>query len=159
MLQDVNLVIHPGERIALIGENGAGKSTLIRLILGLYRPTSGRILLGGRDIEKIPKDELHRHFAAVFQEYAKYQFTVRDNIRFGRLWDASDADVRRAASQSGADEYVQTLAEGYDTLLGRPLGAWTFRGTVAKARHRPGPCTGGACRHFGRTDRIARSKG
>src|SRR5690606_27146537 len=112
VLQDVNLVIRPGERIALIGENGAGKSTLIRLILRLYRPTEGRILLDGRDREAIPSNELHRYFAAVFQEYARYQFTVADNIRFGRLWNASDDDVRRAAQQSGADEFVQSLPEG-----------------------------------------------
>lgn len=128
VLHDVDLVIHPGERIALIGENGAGKSTLIRLILGLYRPTKGRILLGGRDIETIPREELFRCFAAVFQEYARYQFTVADNIRFGRLWDANDAAIRQAAVESGADAFVQELPEGYNTLLGRPLGGIDLSG-------------------------------
>lgn len=128
VLKGVSLVIHPGERIALIGENGAGKSTLIRLILGLYRPTSGRILVDGRDIREIPKAELYRYFAAVFQEYAKYQYTVKDNIRFGRLWDATDDDVRLAAMQSGADEFIQDLPDGYDTLLGRPLGGLDLSG-------------------------------
>lgn len=145
VLEDVNLLIKRGERIALIGENGAGKSTLIRLILGLYRPTTGRILLDGRDIHTIPREELHRYFAAVFQEYARYQFTVADNIRFGRLWDATDADVRRAAQQSGADEFIQSLPEGYGTLLGRPLGGVDLSGgqwqklAIARALVRQAP--------------------
>lgn len=145
VLHDVNLVIQPGERIALIGENGAGKSTLIRLILGLYRPQEGRILLGGRDIQDIPREELFRCFAAVFQEYARYQFTVADNIRFGRQWDADDAAIQRAAVQSGADAFIQRLPDGYRTLLGKPLGGVDLSGgewqklAIARALVRQAP--------------------
>ena len=91
------------------------------------------------------REELHRYFAAVFQEYARYQFTVADNIRFGRLWDATDADVRRAAQQSGADEFIQSLPEGYGTLLGRPLGGVDLSGgqwqklAIARALVRQAP--------------------
>ena len=145
VLSDVTLVIRPGERIALIGENGAGKSTLIRLILGLYRPTEGKILIGGRAIEEIPRDELFRCFAAVFQEYARYQFTVADNIAFGRLRDATDAAIRQAAVESGADAFIQELPEGYGTLLGRPLGGVDLSGgqwqklAIARALVRQAP--------------------
>lgn len=128
VLQNVNLVIEPGERIALIGENGAGKSTLVRILMGLYRPTEGRVLLNGRDLQEIPTDEVRRMFAAVFQEFVRYQFPVAENIRFGRLADATEADIRWAAQLSGAAAFIETLPEGYNTLLGRPLGGLDLSG-------------------------------
>ncbi len=145
VLRGVNLTIEAGERIALIGENGAGKSTLIRLIMGLYQPSQGRVLLGGVDVREYPQQLLRRHFAAVFQEFVHYQFPISENIRFGRLHDASDAQVRRAAELSGAAEFIRAFPEGYGTLLGRPLGGVDLSGgqwqklAIARALVRQAP--------------------
>lgn len=145
VLRNVNLTIEPGERIALIGENGAGKSTLVRLMMGLYEPSHGQILLNGKDLRELHPDFVRRHFAAVFQEFVRYWFPVRENIRFGRLVDATEDDVRRAAEMSGAAEFIERFSEGYDTLLGRPLGGVDLSGgewqklAIARALVREAP--------------------
>lgn len=128
VLQEIDLAIAPGERIALIGENGAGKSTLVRLIMGLYTPTQGEILINGTNLRDLPEPVLRGSFAAVFQEFVRYWFPVGDNIRFGRLSDATQGDVEWAAGLSGADEFVERLPDRYDTLLGRPLGGLDLSG-------------------------------
>ena len=128
VLQDINLTIAKGERIALIGENGAGKSTLVRLIMGLYAPTQGQILIDGTPVAELPEPVLRSYFAAVFQEFVRYQFPVADNIRFGRLASATDADVEWAASLSGVAQFVERLPERYATMLGRPLGGVDLSG-------------------------------
>lgn len=121
VLKDIHLTLHPGERIALVGENGAGKSTLVRLLLGLYRPTEGRILVGGRDMADLPREYLHERMAAVFQDFVQYLFPVYDNIAMGRLGRATEADVRAAAELAGVAEYIESLPDGYYTQLGREM--------------------------------------
>lgn len=121
VLKDINFTLQPGERVALVGENGAGKSTLVRLLLGLYRPTEGRILAGGRDLAELPPEYLHERMAAVFQDFVQYLFPVYDNIAMGRLGTATEADVRAAAELAGAAEYIESLPDGYRTQLGREM--------------------------------------
>lgn len=121
VLKEINLTLRPGERIALVGENGAGKSTLVRLLLGLYRPTAGRILAGGRDIAELPPEYLHERMAAVFQDFVQYLFPVHDNIAMGRLGTATEEDVRTAAELAGVAEYIESLPNGYRTQLGREM--------------------------------------
>lgn len=124
VLKDLTFTIYPGEKVALIGANGAGKTTLIKLLLGLYRPTRGRILVDGTDLASFDPQSLRRHIAAVFQDYLRYQLTARDNIGFGeveRLHD--DGLIQEAAGKAGADAVVATLPAGLDTTLGR-----TFEG-------------------------------
>jgi ATP-binding cassette subfamily B protein len=119
-LSGIDLCIHPGERLALVGENGAGKSTLARLLLGLYEPTEGRIRVDGLDLAEIAPASWRAQVAAVFQEFVQYPLTVRENIGFGDV--RALADTRRiqlAAEKSGAHEVVQHLPHGYDTLLGK----------------------------------------
>src|SRR5690606_34651610 len=94
----------------------------VRIIMGLYEPTEGRVLINGEDIRTIPEERQRLYFAAVFQEFVRYWFPIRENIRFGRLLTATEHDVRRAAELSGAAEFIETFPEAYDTLLGRPLG-------------------------------------
>ncbi|HEY4221840.1 MAG TPA: ABC transporter ATP-binding protein, partial [Myxococcota bacterium] len=83
VLDDLNLVVAAGEKIALVGENGCGKSTLVKLLLRLYEPTSGEILLGGVDIRDVEVKELRARFSAVFQDFARYQLLVGENIGAG----------------------------------------------------------------------------
>jgi ATP-binding cassette subfamily B protein len=120
VLEEIDLTLHPGERVALVGENGAGKSTLARLLLGLYQPTAGRITVDGADLAGIDPAIWRTCAAAVFQDYVQYQMTARENIGFGdlaRLHDA--AAIGAAAVKSGADEVVSRLPAGYETVLGK----------------------------------------
>ncbi|MCW3062827.1 MAG: HlyB/MsbA family transporter [Capsulimonas sp.] len=118
VLTEINLTIRPGERIALVGENGAGKTTLCKLLLGLYEPTSGRILVDGEASTGV--SALRGRGAAVFQEFMRYEVTVRENIGFGEISALDDgARIRAAAARSGVDATIDRLPEGYDTILGK----------------------------------------
>lgn len=117
VLEHVNLTIVPGERIALVGENGAGKSTLALLLLGLYAPTKGRILIDGVDLATINPASWRKKTAAVFQNFVKYQLSAADNIAFGNI-EATDS-VKGAARLSGIDSVLSGLPYGYETLLGK----------------------------------------
>lgn len=122
VLKGVSLELRPGERIALVGENGAGKTTLVKLMMGLYRPTGGSVFLGDKALDEWPKEAVRRQFAAVFQDFVRYQFTVRENIAFGALNGATDSEIERAAQLAGVAEYAEKMPAGYDELLGKELG-------------------------------------
>ncbi len=120
VLDRINLTLHPRERIALVGENGAGKTTLAKLLLGLYAPTSGRILVNGRDLREMDTSLWRARVTAVFQDYMKYALTARENIGFGDLSRMNDHDaIEAAAIKSGAHEAVACLPRGYETGLGK----------------------------------------
>jgi ATP-binding cassette subfamily B protein len=124
VLDQLSFTLRPGERIALVGENGAGKTTLAKLLLGLYRPTSGRISIGGVDIAELDQGWWRTHAVAVFQDYVRYAVTARENIGFGDLARLSDsAAIQRAAQRSGADAVVAALPHGYETILGKAFDA------------------------------------
>jgi len=120
VLRDINLHIQPGERIALVGLNGAGKTTLIKLLTRLYDPTEGQILLDGVDLRKYDLKSLHQRFGVIFQDFVRYQFTVRENIGFGQV-DALDdlGRIQDAADRGGASPIIEKMPQGYDTMLGR----------------------------------------
>ena len=119
-LADIDLHIRPGERLALVGENGAGKTTLIKLLLGLYRPTQGRIAVDGVDLRQIQPEAWRRVTSAVLQDFGRYAFSVRENIGFGQIEELDDeAAIVAAAKRSGADAMIEALPQGYDTRLGR----------------------------------------
>ncbi len=120
VIDGLNLYLRPGETVALVGLNGAGKTTLIKLLTRLYDPTAGEILLDGHDLRDYDVQELRRLFGIVFQDFGKYAFTVRDNIRLGNLSRTADErEIAEAAKRAGADEFVQRLQNGYDTSLMR----------------------------------------
>jgi ATP-binding cassette, subfamily B, bacterial len=119
-LVDVELRIGPGERVAVVGENGAGKSTLAKLLLGLYSPTSGRVTADGLDLRAAAGGSWWGRVGAVFQEFVRYELTVRENIGFGELHLLHDnAAIRAAAAKSGADRIAESLPAGYETPLGK----------------------------------------
>ncbi len=120
VLDGLDLAIAPGERIALVGRNGAGKSTLARLLLGLYRPTAGSVMVGGVDLRDMDPSEWRSRVAAVFQDYFRFELTARENIGFGALprMDERPA-IESAAVKGGADGFVRELPDGYETMLGR----------------------------------------
>ena len=122
-LSDVSLVIEPGETIALVGRNGAGKTTLIKLLVGLYRPTSGRILIDGADVAEMSAAELRGKIGVIFQDFARFQFSAGDNVGVGWLPARNDGDaIDQAINAAGAEEVIQRLPKGLETPLGRAFG-------------------------------------
>ena len=120
VLSDLSFTIRPGETLVLVGLNGAGKTTLIKLLTRLYDPTEGRILLDGKDLRDYDVKELYRIFGIIFQDFGKYAVTVRENIHFGDIHrEINEDEIRAAAEQSAANEYIDALPEGYDTPLMR----------------------------------------
>ncbi len=120
VLRGISFALRPGERLALVGLNGAGKTTLVKLLLGLYQPTAGRILVDGADLRGLDPQRWRGRVAAVFQDYVKYELTARENIGFGDLARLGDQPaIERAAAKSDADAVVAELPQGYDTQLGK----------------------------------------
>ena len=116
MLQGLNLRIAAGERVALVGGSGAGKSTLVSLLLRLYEPTAGRILIDGVDIRRYTRASLRREIGVVPQDNMLFAVSVRENIAYGRP-DAPQEAVERAAMAARAHEFIVDLPQGYDTEL------------------------------------------
>ncbi len=120
VLRDINLHIHPGEHLALVGLNGAGKTTLIKLLTRLYDPTEGQILLDGIDLREYDLGSLHQRFGVIFQDFVRYQFTVRENIGFGQVDALEDHErIVTAADRGGAIPLIESMPATYDTMLGR----------------------------------------
>lgn len=119
-VEKLNLSVARGESIALVGHNGAGKTTLIKLLTGLYSPNEGRITLFGKDVRDWDPKELRKQIGVVFQDFNRYQMTVRENIGFGSTEHLTDDErLKRAGEQGGATEVVETLSQGFDTQLGK----------------------------------------
>ena len=120
VIKNVSMVINPGDTVVLVGLNGAGKTTLIKLLTRLYDPTSGEILLDGRNIKEYDVEQLYSIFGIIFQDFGKYAVSVTENIAFGEIEkDIVDEDIRRAATESNADIFIEKLPSGYDTPLMR----------------------------------------
>jgi ATP-binding cassette subfamily B protein len=120
VLNGVSFRLHPGEKIALLGENGAGKTTLVKLLCRLYDPVAGRILLDGVDLRDYDPQSLLSQIGVIFQDFLKYDMTAGDNIGLGWVQAREDAILReRAAEKSYADSVVGQLPQGYGTMLGR----------------------------------------
>lgn len=119
-LSNVNLNLHKGEVIAIVGENGAGKSTLIKLLSRLYAPDAGTIAVDGVDLNHTDPEEWRRHISILFQDFVQYQITASENIRLADIRrPAGLSDVEAAAQQSGADSVIKDLPDGYRTVLGQ----------------------------------------
>lgn len=124
-LRGVDLFVPAGQSLALVGHNGAGKTTFIKLLTRLYEPTEGRILLDGKDLALWDEHALRERIGVIFQDFAQYQLTVRENVGFGSLPNlADDQRLDRAVHDGGADEVVRALPAGLET----PLGRWFHEG-------------------------------
>lgn len=120
ILEEITLTIHPGEHVALVGENGAGKTTLVKLLSRLYDPTEGAITFDGVNLRDLSLIDLRREIGIIFQDYAKYQLTAKENIWLGNIdLPPEEEGIIRAARQAGADDIISGLPNGYDTVLGK----------------------------------------
>jgi ATP-binding cassette subfamily B protein/subfamily B ATP-binding cassette protein MsbA len=117
VLADINLEVRAGETIALVGRSGAGKTTFCNLVARFYDPTSGQILLDGRDLRDIQVDSYRRLFGIVEQDIFLFDGTIADNIAYGRR-GASQADIEAAAEAANAHEFIVQLEDGYETIIG-----------------------------------------
>jgi ATP-binding cassette, subfamily B, bacterial len=120
VLTDVSFALHPGERIALVGENGAGKTTIVKLIARLYEPTNGRVLLDGIDLREYDLEDIRREIGVIFQDYVRYDMSVKENIGFGRvvqMW--KDNRIQSSAEMSNAANVIETFPNKYEQMLGK----------------------------------------
>ena len=120
VLDDVNLTIRPGETLVLVGLNGAGKTTLLKLLTRLYDPTEGVILLDGEDIRAYDVKDLYSMYGIIFQDFGKYAVSVTENIHFGDIRkELKEDEIRKAAEEADATDYIGHLPAGFDTPLMR----------------------------------------
>lgn len=117
VLQGINISVHPGENIAIVGPSGGGKTTLVNLIPRFYDVTDGRILLDGTDIKEYTQHSLRESIGVVQQDVYLFSGTVYENIAYG-LPGASMEEVKKAAHDAGCDEFISKLPNGYDTYVG-----------------------------------------
>ena len=123
VLSNITLRIAPGETIALVGKNGAGKTTLIKLLVGLFRPTVGVIRVDDIDVSTLSMSALRRRVGVIFQDFARLQLSMRDNVGVGWLpAREDDVAVGAAITDGGAREIVERLKDGLETPLGRAFG-------------------------------------
>ncbi len=120
ILDNLNFTLHPGERVALIGENGQGKTTIVKLITRLYDPTEGQVLLDGIDLRDYSLEDLYREIGVIFQDFMRYEMTARENVAVGRIEELGNLDdIVTASHKSLADEVIAKLPNKYDQMLGR----------------------------------------
>ncbi|MGU3643812.1 ABC transporter ATP-binding protein [Microbacterium sp. C23T] len=135
-VHDISLDISPGETVAFVGSSGSGKSTMLNLVLGFVRPTAGRILLDGVDMQDLDLRTVRQSVSVVPQESVLFEGTIRENIAYG-LDDVSDDRLRAALRDANAAEFVDRLPDGWDTVVGergaRLSGGQRQRLAIARA--------------------------
>lgn len=142
VLQGISVTVQPGEHVGIMGPSGSGKSTLVSLLLRLYDPTGGRVLIDGRDIRDYTLESLRAQVSIVLQDPWLFAVTVRDNIGYG-LPNASFREIEEAARLANAHEFIEALPEQYETVLGE-RGVTLSNGqrqriALARAAIRPAP--------------------
>ncbi len=116
LIHDLNIDVHAGQTVAIVGPTGAGKTTIINLLLRFYDVNSGSIKVDGVDIRDMRREDLRSIFGMVLQDTWLFGGTIMENIRYGKL-NATDEEVKQAAKSAFADSFIKTLPEGYDTML------------------------------------------
>ncbi|KAI0770942.1 P-loop containing nucleoside triphosphate hydrolase protein [Trametes elegans] len=121
-LRNVSFTVLPGQLCVIVGANGSGKSTVLKLIVRLYDPDEGQVLLGGHDIRTLKLRDLRQAISVLFQDYTLFPLSIRDNIAIGDPSAAENEEhVQRAAALGGADAFIDKLPDGLDTYLDRPV--------------------------------------
>jgi ATP-binding cassette subfamily B protein len=142
LLDSVSLSVNPGEFVAIVGISGSGKSTLMSLLLRLYDPTSGRILIDGQDIRNYTISSLRSQMSVVLQDSLLFAATVRENIAYG-IGNVTEEDIIKAARLSQVDRFIPDLPKGYDTVVGERgatlSGGQRQRIAIARAAIRSAP--------------------
>ncbi len=129
VLRDLSFSIQRGESLALVGRNGAGKTTIVKLLLRLYDPSAGRILLDGVDLREYDLEDLRREIGAIFQDFVRFELTAGENIGLGEVTAMEDSErIMTAASKAGAVDLIENLPEGVDTWIGREFGGRELSG-------------------------------
>jgi ATP-binding cassette subfamily B protein len=135
-LDGFNLVVKPGEKVAIVGPSGAGKTTVFQLLLRFYDPDGGRVTFDGVDLKDFAPEELRRHIGLVAQDPVIFSTSALENIRYGRP-EATVEEIKAAARAAHADEFLDRLPQGYDTFLGergvRLSGGQRQRIAIARA--------------------------
>ena len=127
-LTGISFNIQPGETIAIVGENGAGKTTLIKLLLRFFDTTTGQVQLNGHDLRQIDIEAWRSRVSAVFQDFGRYVYSVRDNVLLARAGVQEDAAFSQAIVQSGVLDLTERLDNGLDTKLGKEFGGTDLSG-------------------------------
>ncbi|HIW90703.1 MAG TPA: ABC transporter ATP-binding protein/permease, partial [Candidatus Corynebacterium avicola] len=122
LIDDLNLVVEPGQTIAIVGPTGAGKTTMVNLVMRFYDVTDGEILVNGVDTHRMSRADLRSRTGMVLQDAVLFEGTILENIRYGRL-DATDEEVIEAAKAAYVDRFVHALPEGYDTVIDQDGGS------------------------------------
>jgi ATP-binding cassette subfamily B protein len=119
-LRNLSFTLHPGEKLALVGENGAGKTTIVKLLAHLYEPSEGRILLDGVDLCDYDPEDLRREIGIIFQDYVRFMFTAAENIAIGNIPERGNRPrIQESAQKSLADTVVEGLPQKYEQMLGK----------------------------------------
>jgi ATP-binding cassette subfamily B protein len=116
LIDDLSLVVEPGQTVAIVGPTGAGKTTLVNLVMRFYELNGGRITLDGQDIAEMRREDLRSRIGMVLQDTWLFEGTIRDNIAYGRL-DATEDEILEAAKATFVDRFVHSLPNGYDTIV------------------------------------------
>jgi len=120
IFSNFSLTIHPGEKIALVGENGAGKTTLIKLLARFYDVTEGEIIISGNNIKELELASWYKALGVLFQDFVRYEYSFEDNIYFGKIYEEKDENkIKQAAKISGASGIAEELKDGYKQMLGK----------------------------------------
>lgn len=146
-LRNINITLHPGQKLSIVGENGAGKTTFVKLLCRIYDPTEGGIFLNGVNIRDIDYDQYMELFGAVFQDFKLYALSLKDNVALAHSDNASDGDVEDALRRAGFGEKLDSLPKGIHTLVYRnfdgegfePSGGEGQKIALARALYKDAP--------------------
>ena len=116
LIQDLNLKVQPGQKVAIVGPTGAGKTTIVNLLMRFYDLDSGCVLLDGEDISQVRREEVRDRFGMVLQDTWLFRGTIRENLAYGKP-DATQAEIEAACDQAYCHHFIQTMPDGYDTII------------------------------------------
>ncbi|MDQ3239529.1 MAG: ABC transporter ATP-binding protein/permease [bacterium] len=145
VLKNVSFTIEPGENIAFVGNNGAGKTTIIKLLCIFYDVTEGEILINGFNIKSLKLTNWYEHLGTLFQDFMKYNFTVKENIMLGLPSLKDEKRMKMAAIESGAIEFIEKFPNKFDQILGRRFDGEELSGgqwqklAIARALYQQAP--------------------